>query len=112
MSETRVCTNPACEHHGAEQNIESFPFNGAYRRRICRDCRNKQISAWYKAHRTQELEGKRRIPDNDPETDLVPMVAGGFVRWAVLTWDRRSALGESSEFNGQSIDIEPEDVGE
>jgi len=37
-------------------------------------------------------------------SDLIPMVAGGFVRWAVITTERRQALGEESPYNGLSID--------
>ena len=58
--------------------------------------------AWCKRNRT----GSRSCPVDDPETDLVPMEAGGYVRWAVLTTDRRRAFGEQSQFNGQSVDIE------
>lgn len=35
------------------------------------------------------------------------MIAGGFVRWAVITLERRVALGEMSSFNGLSVSCDP-----
>lgn len=61
--------------------------------------------------RRRELEAERALVeplDDDDYSDLVPMEAGGFVRWAVLTTERRKELGETSPFNGRSIGVETE----
>ena len=106
MTKTRVCVNPACEHHGAEQSIENFYPCGRdrkNRRRTCNDCVKKSNAERYIEERDDRHEYAKWIPDDDPETDLVPMTEGGFVRWAVLTTNRRRALGEPSSFNGLSV---------
>ena len=46
--------------------------------------------------------------DDAPDDDLVPLEAGGVVRWAGITDERRDALGEASPFNGRSIGVDTE----
>lgn len=72
-----------------ERKKTKLQSNPEYRARYLTKSR-----AWQKAHAAELKEARKNIPDDDPETDLVPMTEGGFVRWAVLTNERRSALGE------------------
>jgi len=99
---TRICTK--C---GVPQEIDQFmqkrkgiPPTTC---KICKKCRTKTSIEWNQKNREKIREYKKWIPDDDPETDLVPMTEGGFVRWAVLTDERRWALGEQSSFNGLSV---------
>lgn len=96
-----------CKRCGVPQDISAFiqtrrnanPTTG----HICKACRAKAAKAWNKKNRETIQEYKKWIPDDDPEDDLTPMEAGGFVRWAVITGERRLALGETSPFNGLSV---------
>lgn len=90
--ENRVCVNPDCKHHGAVQPAENFEHN----RRTCKSCRRKMQLERQKKNERAYKESRRWIPDDEDESDLVPMRAGGFVRWAVISTERRSALGEAS----------------
>ena len=59
MTKTRVCVNPACEHHGAEQSIENFYPCGRdrkNRRRTCNDCVKKSNAARYIEERDDRHE--------------------------------------------------------
>lgn len=64
--------------------------------RECRSCRSKRMGKWRIENHERYLAAKKWIPDDDPETDLSPMLAGGYVRWAVISTERRVALGEMS----------------
>lgn len=107
MIETeRVCKNPACEHHGALQPIENFYIcnkGNGNRKRTCRDCVLKYHAERYQEDKPLRSEGHRWVGDDDTYADLIPMTEGGFVRWAVITLERRIAFGEVSAFNGLSI---------
>lgn len=82
---TRVCSNPDCAHKGEPQPIENFHmYQGKWRRGECKVCYTNRQRAYYLAHRDQLLEGKRRIPDDDPETDLVP-TRFGIGAWKMIT---------------------------
>lgn len=91
-----------CNRCGVERGIVEFAL-GNTTCRICKTCRRIAAAEWNKKNRESIRELKRRIPDDDPEDDLVPMEAGGFVRWAVISRERRRALGEQSPFNGLSV---------
>lgn len=103
---TRICLNPDCELKGIPQPTENFyryGKNNRIRRLECKSCILRKRHAWIEKNR-DEIREYYKIPgDDDPETDLVPMEAGGFVRWAVLTDERRKAHGEQSPFNGLSV---------
>lgn len=102
MEESRVCNKKDCLLHGVPQPIDEFYIQMSrgkpYRRKTCRTCMKRRAIEW---ERTEH-------EDDAPDDDLVPMEAGGFVRWAVLTGERREALGETSPFNGRSIGVEAE----
>ena len=102
----RVCTDKDCTHNHEPQPIENFitSRNGKRSvRTICKSCMRRKSKAWYSQNKKSIAESRVWISDQDTATDLVPMNAGGYVRWAVITETRRRALGEKSPYNGLSI---------
>lgn len=111
-----VCRSCQARYHKAwraENRNALIESSRKYRERNKERCREAG-KRWREKNRARAAElnkawcaenrpGSMPIDDDDPETDLVPMEAGGFVRWAVISYERRSALGEASPFNGQSI---------
>ena len=107
----RVCSNKDCVCAGVAQPIELFlvkrPGIVSYRRE-CNSCRARKNKEYRQKNEKAIAEGREWIDDDDDYSDLVPMEAGGFVRWAVITTERREAHGETSPFNGRSIGVETE----
>ena len=75
-----ICSNPDCQFAGKDQSPENF-FNG---KRQCKSCISKIRRTWYEKNRDSLLLSYKRIPDDDPETDLIPDSAGE-ASWARLT---------------------------
>ena len=95
-----------CKTCGIEKDADEFKKKAhgrVYFSSECRQCRSDKANEWNKAHLEQRRERRRWIADDDPYTDLVPMTAGGFARWAVISTDRRTALGELAPHSGKGI---------
>lgn len=113
VESVRVCINKDCVFAGVAQPIERFLVKRSgivSSRRECNSCRARKNKEYRKKNEKAIAEGREWIDDDDDYSDLVPMTAGGFVRWAVLTDERRKELGETSSFNGRSIGMESEYV--
>lgn len=99
-----------CKTCGKENEIESYRRKSGKRMQMsreCRGCRNARSARWRSENHERFLASKKWIPDDDPETDLSPMLSGGYVRWAVITTERRVALGERSPLEpGSTVDAE------
>ena len=64
--------------------------------------------AWWAKNKDRLNAARKRINNSDTETDLVPMIAGGFARWAVISTERRTALGELAPHGYIDIEERPE----
>lgn len=107
MEQFRICANKKCEHKGIAQPIENFYMCGRdrkSRKRICIDCVLKYHQERYLSERIKRLKYAKIIADDDQETDLMPMEHGGFVRWAVISTERRIAHGELAPYSGVEYD--------
>ena len=75
-----ICSRPDCKKAGIDQPPENF-----YRHeRYCKACKKKIAGDWYKKNRKEVLEGRKWVPDDDPETDLHPDSMGE-ANWCRLT---------------------------
>jgi len=77
-----------------QENAEKIREKEVAARKRNRDAIRLKYKKWYDKNREKIRAERIMIPDDDPETDLIPMIAGGFARWAVISTERRAAHGE------------------